>query len=534
MSKTLFAIALLYCSTVSAQSLPAARPAAIRAHLNFLADDLLEGRGTGTRGYDIAAKYVAAALESYGLEPGGDQGTFYQQVPLRRIIRNDAAGELAITRGDRPIELLPGSDYLLGPSLNEPVTTSEGGVVFVGYGITAPERDHDDYKGIDARGKFVLFFSGAPKSFPPTLAAHYGSEKYRNAEKHGAIGYITIRTQDDEDRYSWQRLTEGRRFPLQRVLTPEGAVIEGFPGLRGTGTLSISGARKLLAGAGQDYDKLVASRATGTKSVDLPLRVRMKRVATHEKVTSPNIAAVLRGSDPKLRDEYVVYSTHLDHMGIAGAGEGDRIYNGAYDNASGSAALLEVARMFSTLSPRPKRSVMFLFVTGEEDGLNGSKYFAQYPTVPIDHIVANLNIDGLTMMYPVRDVVALGADHSSLGAAAALAAADAGLEVSPDPFPEQMYFVRSDQYSFVKQGIPALYADAGLKSEPGFDAKAIAQEWNRTRYHTAGDDLTQSFDYASGARLVTYHFAAGYRVANATERPRWNVGDFFGDTFGKK
>jgi Zn-dependent M28 family amino/carboxypeptidase len=253
----------------------------------------------------------------------------------------------------------------------------------------------------------------------------------------------------------------------------------------------------------------------------------------HERLESPNVVAVLEGSDPSLRKEYVVYSTHEDHLGTGDPVDGDSIYNGAMDNAGGCAVLLEVARSFGALPQGPKRSVVFLFVTAEEAGLLGSDYFASHPTIPLGEIVANINFDGGASLTPVSDVIAWGAEHSSLAAAIRQAADQTGFTVSGDPFPEEGYFVRSDQFSFVKKGIPSLFVDVGVKSkEPGVDGLALLKQWLVTVYHSPKDDLSQSIQYETSARFARFVFRLGTAVAMESERPRWNHNDFFGTKFG--
>jgi Zn-dependent M28 family amino/carboxypeptidase len=263
---------------------------------------------------------------------------------------------------------------------------------------------------------------------------------------------------------------------------------------------------------------------------------KMKIVTKLEDIHSPNVVARLQGSDPKLRDEYVVYTAHLDHLGIGEPVNGDKIYNGAMDNASGSASLLEIARAYSQMKPHPRRSILFVSVTGEEEGLLGSDYFAHYPTVAKDGLVANINIDGnLALLWPIEDVVARGSEHSTLGAAAHKAADRLKLDVSPDPVPDLVLFIRSDQYSFVKQGVPSVFASAGIKSsDPKIKPREIATTWRLTNYHKPQDDMSHSFDFESGAKYARHVFLLGYVVAQETEKPTWNPGDFFGEHYGKK
>ena len=244
------------------------------------------------------------------------------------------------------------------------------------------------------------------------------------------------------------------------------------------------------------------------------------------------MAAVLRGSDPRLNQEYVVMSAHLDHLGVGEPVAGDAIYNGAYDNASGVAVLLEVARAFARLPVAPRRSVLFLAVTGEEEGLNGSDFFAHHPTLPIDRVVADTNLDMFLMLHPLRDVIAFGAEHSSLGPTVEEAARRLGIEVSQDPFPEEVLFIRSDHYSFVQQGVPAIFLTGGFKTgDPAVDGRAAWDKWMRETYHHPGDDMSQVIDFAAGAQFAKLNFLISYLVAQNDDAPRWNPGDFFGDKF---
>jgi peptidase M28-like protein len=518
------------------RALAGVRPGTIRAHMSFLADDALEGRGTGSRGYDVAARYVAAQLASYGFEPAGTQGTYLQPVPLREGKVNSADSSMKLQGAKGPVELNPRSHYLLLPIFTDPKASVSAPLVFVGYGITAPERSHDDYSRIAVRGKVVVILSGAPASFPTAVRAHYSSslEKARNAAVHGAVGLINVRTEHDEASYPFAKYLRDTSSPRLRAVGTDGSPIDVFPELKAWVLMSRAGATRLFLDSGHTFDQILAdAKQSRLRSFAFPARASIRTSTTYRDLTSPNVVGMLRGSDSHLRNEYVVFTAHLDHLGKGQPVNGDGIYNGAADNASGVAGLLEVARTFSRLSPAPKRSVLLLFVTAEEKGLLGSSYFANYPTVPIGSIVANFNVDMLLMFWPLADIVALGDEHSSLGEVARRAAARLNLQVSPDPLPDEAFFVRSDQYSFVRKGVPAIFMDAGPKSpDPAFSPEKIMSDWLRRVYHTTRDDMSQSFDFATGAKLVRAHFLMGYIVANSTERPRWNEGDFFGAKFG--
>ncbi|HEX5962151.1 MAG TPA: M28 family metallopeptidase [Gemmatimonadales bacterium] len=516
----------------SSAVVPEVRPAALDSHIRFLADDSLQGRGTGTAGYDLAARYVAECFSRLGLKPSGTKG-YMQPVGFRQA-RTVVGSSLVIDgpMGRRPLVLE--RDYVPLPDLLRPEVEVNASLVLVGFGVTAPDRGYDDYRTVDARGKIVVYLTGAPPSFPPTQRAHYATNrmKFQNAIRHGAVGVLSVRTRDQT--FPWDRFVRQARAGILGWLDPRGEPGEVFPDLRGIARLSESGAEALFEGAPQSHADVLAAAEKGTPpAFDLPVRAMIRTVTVHERLESPNVAGLLPGSDPRLQDEVVVFTAHLDHLGVGEPVQGDSIYNGALDNASGTAALLEVARGFTTLSKRPRRSVLFLVVTAEERGLLGSDYFAGHPTVPIDKIVANVNLDGLAILYPLRQIVPMGAEHSTLDATVQRAANRMGIELGPDPFPEEVFFVRSDQYSFVRRGVPSLFLFMGLKSDSGVDAATIFREWGRTRYHTPQDDLTQPMDLEAGARHAQLNFLVGLEIANADERPAWKSGDFFGRMFGR-
>jgi Zn-dependent M28 family amino/carboxypeptidase len=320
-----------------------------------------------------------------------------------------------------------------------------------------------------------------------------------------------------------------------RWLDPESEPADVFPTLRGVAILSDTGAARLFEGAPTSLAQVLTDADAGKPpAFDLPVRATLRTVSVHERLESPNVAGLLRGTDPRLRDEVVVLSAHLDHLGIGEPVKGDSIHNGALDNASGSAALLEVARAFAALPRPPRRSVLFLAVTGEEMGLLGSDYFAEYPTIPIDRIVADVNLDGLAVLYPLREMVAFGAEHSTLDSTVARVAKRLDITLAPDPFPQEVFFVRSDQYSFVRRGVPSLFPFMSLRSDSGVDAAARFREWFATRYHTPQDDIGQPMDFEAGARHAQLGFLVGLEIANADERPAWRAGDFFERTFGRR
>jgi Zn-dependent M28 family amino/carboxypeptidase len=519
-------------------SLEAIRAEAIAAHTRFLADDLLEGRGTGTRGMALAANYAAAHFESLGLEPAGDQGSYFQRISFRKVTLEPEGSALSLLSGGREQRLRFGEDFLMRGHPFETALELTAPLVFAGYGVTAPERNYDDYAGLDARGKIVVLLSGAPEPFPSTVRAHYSSNsvKLENAVAHGAVGVITVWTKKDEQRFPWPRIRRFAGRPSLHWHDAEGQVSDAYPAIRGMAIVNHGTAERLFAGAPASLDEVLAAAAEGkVKGFALPAQARIRMRSRHERVECANVVAVFRGSDQHLREEFVVFSAHLDHEGIGTPLGDDAIYNGALDNASGSAVLFEIARAFAALPQRPRRSVLFLATTAEEEGLLGADYFARHPTVPLDALVANINLDAIPALVATKDFVALGAEHSSLGAVAEAAARELGLELSPDSSPEQNFFIRSDQYPFVKQGVPALFLIPGNKAaEPGVDAAERFQRYLTTIYHTPKDDMTQPLDFQAAATAARINFLIGFRVAEASERPQWNPGDFFGEKFSRR
>jgi hypothetical protein len=501
-------------------------PNAIRAHITFLASDTLEGREAGTRGYDVAAAYVAAQFEALGAEPAGDDGTYFQQVRLRTALLDPSKSTFAIDG----IPFEHRKDVLIATT-TESVNDVDAPVVFAGFGITAPDLGHDDYKDLDVRGKIVALLAGAPPRFAHSQRAYYSSGvlKLENATARGAIGAVVIRTLDSERRFPWTRTIAGGESIAMRALDRNGRPMETFPQLRGGATLGPAAAQALFAGEPQTLDAILAAAENGVTH-PFPLK---KRIAIHTTTTlgitsSPNVVAIVRGSE--LPDEHVVVSAHLDHLGITDRGE-DRIRNGALDNASGVAALIEIAREVAAMKPRPRRSIVFAAVTAEEKGTQGSLAFADHPSVS-GTVVANVNMDMITMLFPMKSVVALGLEHSTLGPLARTAAERNGLLLQDDPLPEEVRFIRSDQYSFVQKGIPAITYKGGLQSaDPAIDGEKLTRDWLRNTYHSPADDATQKLDYPSGALWAHTNLDLAVAIANAKDRPSWNDADFFGTRF---
>jgi hypothetical protein len=514
------------------------RPESIRAEMRFLSDDLLEGRGTGTRGFQIAAEYMATEFEGMGLQGAGENGTYFQEVPLRSAGVDEAKSTMTLARGGKEESLVHRKDFISRTDPGREDTSVEAPVVYVGTGVTAPEQDYDDYKGVDAKGKVVAMIYGAPPSFESAIRAHYSSGVIKSeiAVAHGAVGVILLNDPGLEGLYPFQKRVRDLGFSSMRWLDKNGQPNDYYPELKAFASLSTDATKSFFAGSAHTADEVyTAAKAGKVLSFDLPMTAKIRNVTKLSDVHGANVAAMLPGSDPALAGEYVVFTAHLDHLGIGEPVKGDKIYNGAHDNASGSAILLEIARAFARMNPRPRRSMLFLAVTGEEKGLLGSDYFAHYPTVEKKSIVADVNMDEDLMLWPLKDVVAFGAEHSSLRDTANEAAERLNLTVSPDPLPEQVIFIRSDQYSFVKQGVPSVFPVAGFKSDdPKVNPKALFENWEETRYHQPQDDMEQpGLDFDAAVKYTRFVFLCGWAISQQTERPHWNSGDFFGAHYAK-
>lgn len=521
------------------------RAAEIRAHIRFLADSLLTGRAPGTPGYDIAAHYVATELEGMGLHPAV-AGNWFQPVPFEKAVTDGAASSLTLTINGKEEKLTDAKDYILSTWFATPAAKGDSKaesdvsapVVFVGFGVTAPDQKYDDYAGLDVHGKIVAGIYGAPSTFPSTERAYYsdGVVKAKNALAHGAVGVIGISLPEDWKRFPWDWIVPQIQMGEMHWLDKNGVPHDFFPGLRGSAFMSDKGAVTLFQGSPKPLDQAFADARTGKpQAFALPATAHIHTVAAQSVISSANIIAELKGSDPALRDQYVVYTAHVDHLGICPAVEGDNVCHGALDNASGTSTLLEIARAYASLPQPPRRSVLFVFVTGEEMGLLGSDYFAHFPTVPLKSIVANVNIDGAPGSFGMKDVVALGAEHSSIGNEVSAAAKQLGYDITPDPMPEEVSFIRSDQYSFVLQGVPAVDVEDGIHAtDPKVNGLDVIKKWLVTRYHTPLDNMDQPIDFDSAAKGSVMNFLVGFQIAQHDAAPQWNNGDFFGTTFGPR
>jgi hypothetical protein len=511
--------------------------AEIRTHMEVLAADEMLGREAGTADYDKAADYVAAQFRQLGLLPMGDGSSFFQKINFFETRLQPDSAELILRGGGGDVSLVFRDDFIRSGGYGESAEEITAPLLFVGHGITAPEYDHDDFAGIDVAGKILVVLSGAPPQFATDQRAFYssGRGKAARAAELGAVGIIGVRTPVDQARRPWSRYLPGIGTPGMRWLQADGVPHQGYPELAGSATLSETGVDKLFELAGRELAPVFEKHAAGeTGSFEFGIDATLKRQSSQRTVASANVVGVLQGSDPALQHEYVVYSAHLDHIGVRSGDGDDDIHNGAYDNAAGIGVMLEIAAGMAAMETRPKRSVIFAAVTAEEKGLQGSSYFAKNPPVPSRQLVGNINIDMPYLAFPVADIQAFGAEHSSLLGSVTEATAKMGMGLTPDPMPEEVRFVRSDQFSFVQEGIPALAFKAGAKSfDESIDGEAMLADFLKNHYHQASDDLSLPYSAEGAERFAQAALLLGIIVADDADRPRWNEGDFFGDKFAR-
>jgi hypothetical protein len=493
------------------------------SHVKTLADDSFEGRQTGTEGYRKAAAYVAEQFERAGLKPAGTKGYFQPvQFTRRRIVEGQS--QVALVRGGQEDVLRFGDDVTI--SLRAELTPSvEAPMVFAGYGLSAPDAGYDDLAGLDLKGKVAVFITGTPASITGAPAAHYQNwgVRWPALKAAGAVGALSIANPKISEQ-PWEQTAPSRLNPVMTLVDPR---FNDLAGMKVSANVNPASAERLFAGSGRAFADLLAlaSDRKPLPTFALPATLRARVTLESTTIESDNVAALLPGGDPALAHEHVVLTAHLDHVGVGAAVNGDRIYNGAMDNASGIATLIEVARQLSSAASRPKRSVLFVAVTAEEHGLLGSRYFAGDPTVPKASIVANINMDMFLPLFPMKSVMVLGLDESDLGDRVREVAARSGLAVSADSQPERNRFTRSDQYSFIRQGVPALALKVGF--EPGSPEAAIDARWTKERYHQPADDLQQPVDLGAAVTFTRLVGALSVEVANHPARPQWKASSFF-------
>jgi hypothetical protein len=511
--------------------LMAAKPAAlavdeaaanrVRGHVQFLASDELEGRDTGSRGYNVAAAYVAAQFASLGLKPAGTGGSWYLQVPFRSATHARPPQIDIIANGrSRPATT---AEIALRPSLTQKQRSFQAGLVFVGHGIIEPKYGVDEYAGVDVRGKIVLVLRGTPRGLPADAAAHLEQVKDDIALAKGAVGIAEL------------TIAGGRgggigesSHSVTDWMDPSGAVgntSSRFASL----VLAADTSKQLFKGERRSLDQIAASRNAPTRAFVLRTRLSVNAESKWQDFSSPQVVGMIPGSDPRLASEYVFLMGHLDHLGVKdkSAPREDAIYNGALDNAAGIATMLEAAHYFAEAKKRPRRSVIFMANTGEERGLLGASYYITHSTVPVKQIVAAVDLDMPLLLYDFTDVVAFGADHSTVARTVAQAARGMGIAVGLDPMPEQTIFVRSDHYQFVRGGVPAILLFTGYAN----GGKAKWDEFFARVYHRPNDDLSQPINWNAGARYARLNYEISRILADADQRPLWYRGDYFGDRF---
>ena len=493
-------------------------------HVKVLADDKMEGRETGSEGLRKSEEYVVNQLKLAGFQPAGTDG-YYQPVKFESRHIVEAESSLALVRNGKVEPLALGEDAFfstradLAPSIESPL-------VFVGYGLSVPEKNYDDLGGLDLKGKIAVFISGSPAELPGPVASHHESlsERWKALHKAGAIGIISLPNPASMD-IPWSRISLNRTHVSMVLDYPE---FDETPGLQLYLMFNPARADALFEGTGHSFQQLaaLAKERKPLPRFPLPASLRAKAKVEKKKVESANVVAKLPGSDPQLKNEYVVLSAHIDHLGVGEPINGDRIYNGAMDNASGSAVLLDVASSLKR-SPAPlKRSLLFLFVTGEEKGLLGSKYFAAKPTVDPKSMVADINVDMFLPIIPLKTLTVYGLAESDLGDMARKVAEDQSVHVQADPEPLRNVFIRSDQYNFIRHGIPALAI--GVAPDPDSpEQKKIFKDWLTHRYHAPSDDLQQPVDLTAAAKYEEIVRGLMVSVADLAERPQWKPDSYF-------
>ena len=528
-------LALSFHARAAHQAAPqddAQSAADIHAHMAFLASDLLRGREAGTVDFDIAAAYVASQMEQLGLKPlGGNGKSYLQPVPLLAyraadqgaLVLKDAQGK------EEPLKF--GEDYLVRGSPFGAAVKRSAPLVFAGFGVIASEHGRDDYAGLDVRGKIVVLLNGAPKNYQSEERAYYGNGRTKAAVAlaHGAIGVLSLNTLTGEKLYPFPNAV--RQYQSWGVVWRDAQGRPFIPSpIPSLGVISVAGAAKLFAGAPQSAELILAAAETpdgAMKGFELPRSLAATLDSELKEVQSENLVGLLEGSDPKLKDEVVVLSAHLDHLGITPPVDGDSINNGALDNAAGVATTLEVAKLFRSHVKAPKRSLLFLIDTAEEKGLIGAEYFAHNPTVPLKSIVADVDLDMPILTYEFTDVVAFGADRSSIGPSVKKAAERMNVKLSPDPMPDEGIFTRSDHYRFVEQGVPAVFLITGFAN----GGKAAFTDFMVHHYHQPSDDMNLPLRFDVGAKFARLNYEITRELAESPVKPSWNKGDFFGGKF---
>jgi len=517
-------------SPAAFQALETINPERIRAHVRFLSHDLLEGRGTGQRGGDIAAEYIATQFALYGLKPAGDNGTYLQKVPMVGITPSQETTFSLIPASGSRMTLKVLDDYVSYDQTQQPQSDVDAPIVYVGYGIHAPEYNWDDYKDTDVRGKVLLMLvnepaSDDPKFFKGKALTYYGrwTYKYEEAARRGAVGVLLIH-QNEMASYPWEVVrnsNSGEKSYLK---------LDGTPKLQAAAWIQLGVARKLVNGAGLNLEKLMSDAQTREfKPVALPAKLQAHIFSKIRPFESNNVIAELPGSDAKLKNEAVLYTAHYDHLGIRPDMPGDNIYNGANDNATGCGVLLELARAFGQAAQKPRRSILFASVTGEEQGLLGSEYLGKHPPFPAGRITLDLNYDDLPPLGSPEEVEVSGAERTSFYRIVEATAKDFRLTIRPDAHPEAGHFYRSDHFSLARVGIPSFSINEGLKYKGHDEAWGLQQdqEYNEKHYHQPSDEYRPDMDFTGDATMARFGFILGWQAASLPKVVSWEKGDEF-------
>ncbi|HEX6464759.1 MAG TPA: M28 family metallopeptidase [Vicinamibacterales bacterium] len=529
-------------SVLPVSAMPAIDPNAILQHVKVISDDRFQGRAPGTPGEDLTVEYLQTQFKAMGLKPGNPDGTYVQNVPLVGITGAEAS-PLTFTKGGQALALRWKDDVVAWTKhVADGASIDASDVVFCGYGVEAPEYGWDDFKGVDVKGKTVVVLINDPpvpdpsdpskldpKMFGGNAMTYYGrwTYKFEEGARKGAAAVLIVHE------------TEPAAYPFSVVQGNLGEKFDVIPPDKNMGRVNIEGwitldsARRLVAMSGLDFDTLKKQAVTKDfKPVDLGVKAKMAIKNTLRTIDSHNVVAKVEGSDPARRDEYVIYTAHWDHLGVGLPVNGDRIYNGARDNAAGVATLLEVARAFTKVNPPPKRSILFTIVTAEEQGLLGSQYYSMMPLYPLSRTLADINVDEPNVYAPSKDITVIGLGASDLDDYLRQAAQEQGRTLRPDPHPEKGFYYRSDHFNFAKQGVPALYTESGVETapsagKPGDYLKTKLDEYEDRYYHQPADDVKPDWDLRGTAQDAQLVFAVGYRVADAATFPSWKSGNEF-------
>ena len=502
----------------------------IRAHVKYLASDQLQGRGVGTTGERLATRYIASQLKAEGVQPGGENGTYFQRVPMMGVSVLPGASLKAsgkrMNMSFKPIE-----DYVGTPLSQKPQNDFDAEAVFVGHGISAPEFGWDDYKGQDLRGKVLVYFTNEPPStdakfFGGSALTYYGrwTYKFEEAARRGAVAAIIIHTTPTAG-YGWGVVSGSwNREASQLRLKP------GENGLKLAAWISQGAGARLMASTGKTLDQLLQfSNQKDFRPIPLGIPIQGHFPVKVREIESRNVVGRVTGSDAQLRSQAVVYSAHWDHLGIGIPVNGDKIYNGAVDNATGCGVVLEIARLWAQLPQKPKRSALFLFVTAEESGLLGSEYYGQHPEIPAGQTAADINYDALYPFGKTRDVSVTGAERTTLWPLVQRDAARMNLAIAPDPEPGQGFYYRSDHFSFARVGIPAFSVEQGTSyiGKPANFGKTIFEEYNAKHYHQPSDEYHESWDFTGMQQMANFGLTLGLDIVNLPNMPTWKPGDEF-------